>query len=106
MKFLKSAENGCDSKGSSFLTRCLSWKATLAAGIVVFLLFFYLLPLLVQKLAVTETTSFSANVAIGLMNDGFPLISRQLGIIAGGIIVAVALLKLYRRRAAHSRPSA
>lgn len=50
----------------------------------------------------TETTSLSANVAIGLMNDGFPLISRQLGIIAGAIIVAVALLKLYRRHIALS----
>lgn len=102
MKFLKSAGNGCDSKGSSFLTRCLSWKATLAAGIIVFLLFFYLLPFLVQRLAMTETTSASTSVAIGLMNDGFPLVSRQLGIIAGGIIVAVALLKLYRRHIAHS----
>lgn len=102
MKFLKSAGNGCDSKGSSFLTRCLSWKATLAAGIIVFLLFFYLLPFLVQRLAMTEKTSVSTNVAIGLMNDGFPLVSRQLGIVAGGIIVAVALLKLYRRHIAHS----
>lgn len=102
MKFLKSAGNGCDSKGSSFLTRCLSWKATLAAGITIFLLFFYLLPFLVHRLAMTETTSLSANVAIGLMNDGFPLISRQLGIIAGAIIVAVALLKLYRRHIALS----
>lgn len=100
MKFHRDAGNGCGNKGSSFLTRCLTWKATLVAGITVFILFFYLLPFFTQRLAMTGKPLVLARIAMEMMNGGFLTISRQLGISAGLTIVAVALLKRHRRHVA------